>query len=234
MKYRKLTSVILTAAMIMSIGTAAGAVPEEEDGIAGFVERAYSLILGRESDSDGKADWCGRLSSGDITAAEMIHGFVYSNEFQTADIDNEEKVEIMYSVMLDRTPDETGHEHWLSLLEDGAEMDDIIAGFCGSQEFLGICSDYGITAGTVAGTDYRTGMFIERCYQLVLGRGSDDQLPIISRADITVETFCVEPGTVNLRFFERRVPDLKFCILSYPFVTSRDGRLAHTSISPVL
>lgn len=175
MKYRKLTSVILTSAMIMSIGTAAGAVPEEEDGIAGFVERAYSLILGRESDPDGKADWCDRLSSGDITAAEMIHGFVYSNEFQTADIDNEEKVEIMYSVMLDRTPDETGHEHWLSLLENGAQMDDIIAGFCGSQEFLGICSDYGITAGTVAGTDYRTGMFIERCYQLVLGRGSDDQ-----------------------------------------------------------
>lgn len=174
MRIRKILSMMIAACMIMSMTLFVGATATSgEEGVRSFVERAYSLILGRESDPAGAADWSGKLLDGEISAAEMIHGFVYSQEFINAGLTDDRKIEIMYSVMLDRTPDEEGREHWLSLLDEGAEMDDIIAGFCGSQEFMGICSRYGIEAGTVNGTDYKTGGFVERCYQLVLGRGAD-------------------------------------------------------------
>lgn len=170
--FRKSASAILAVSVVGSMAIAAEAESNDE-GIKGFVDRAYSLILGREADPYGEDYWIGRLEDKEITAAEMIHGFVYSDEFIAADLPDNEKVEIMYNVMLGRSSDISGREHWMDLLDMGAQMDDIIAGFAGSQEFLGICSEYEITAGTVEGTDYKTGAFVERCYELVLGRTSD-------------------------------------------------------------
>ena len=59
------------------------------------------------------------------------------------------QVTILYRTMLNREPDEGGKAYWVGLLQGGNPIAAVINGFCGSEEFTGICARYGITPGSV-------------------------------------------------------------------------------------
>ena len=158
------------------------------DPIEAFVARCYRLILGREPDAGGLEYWKGRLSSGEATAAEIINGFVNSDEFRNKNLSYGDQVEVLYQVMLNRGSDEAGKTYWVSMLKASNSLAVIINGFCGSAEFTGICAEYGITPGSVDGGGNSSApapapapvvdmnkirAFVTRNYRVILGREPD-------------------------------------------------------------
>ncbi len=151
-------------------------------GVKDFVERCYSLILGRLADEEGLNNWVNLLSSKTATAAEIVNGFMESPEYINKNNSSEQTVNILYNTMLDRPADEAGKQNWVGVLNTSGSTS-VINGFCGSQEFLKLCDDYGITAGSVQTNtppaptpiNTKTGLegFVERCYIQALNRNSD-------------------------------------------------------------
>ena len=118
--------------------------------ITAFVTRCYQVILGREPETDGLNFWVNHLASGNKTASEIIHGFITSNEYKNKNLSDSDVVETLYRAMLGRASDAGGKAYWLRKLDNGSTVTAIINGFCGSIEFGKLCSEYGITPGSVA------------------------------------------------------------------------------------
>ena len=154
------------------------------DKIVAYVTRCYEIILGRGADEGGLNTWVNELNSGRKAAAEIIEQFVASAEFQNKNLSNADAVEILYKAMLGRESDPSGKADWLAKLNAGQHITAVINGFCGSAEFKAICDSYGIQPGTVTvkdGTPVTPGAdnekikaYVERCYQIILGRGADE------------------------------------------------------------
>ncbi|MDR2590071.1 MAG: DUF4214 domain-containing protein [Oscillospiraceae bacterium] len=116
--------------------------------IGQFVMRLYDTALGRRHDDVGLHSWANSLRSGGGTGASVAHGFFFSNEFKQRNLTNEAFVDTLYSVMLNRKPDENGRAHWLSLLNSWTPREVVFAGFANSAEFNRISSEYNISAGS--------------------------------------------------------------------------------------
>jgi len=148
------------------------------DPVEAFVNRLYKIILGRDAESAGLADWTNRLTSGTATSAEIVYGIANSQEFANRGLSNEEIVETMYQAMLGRASDEGGKANWINCLNSGMTVTGIINGFSGSQEFANICAEYGIQAGaiiTCEARDRNNGLtlFVSRMYTKALNRPYD-------------------------------------------------------------
>ena len=143
-----------------------------------FVDRLYTIILGRSAEADGLADWTNRLISGKSTSAEIVYGIANSPEFNNKGLSNDEVIERMYNAMLGRGSDPVGKQNWLNSMENGMTVTGIINGFSGSQEFANVCAGYGIKAGAITSCEARdrnpglTG-FVSRMYTKALGRSYD-------------------------------------------------------------
>ena len=129
-------------------------VPEEipttpDEKIKAFVKRCYKIILGRGADETGLNNWFRYLKNKEKAASEIIDGFVNSPEFLGKKYSNEESVEILYKAMLGRGSDPKGKANWVAKLNAGQPFAVVINGFCGSQEFRGLCESYGIIPGSV-------------------------------------------------------------------------------------
>ena len=153
----------------------------ETDKVRAFIIRCYWLILGREPDQTGMAYWEDKLKNKNATAAEIISGFVGSTEFSRMHKSSEELIEILYRTMLNRASDETGRKYWNKIIADGASLNQLVNGFCDSNEFKAICSSYGIESGSL-GTggaaepvafSERQIAFVTRCYRQALNREPD-------------------------------------------------------------
>ena len=150
--------------------------------IKGFVSRCYELILNRAADEGGLTAWSDALANRTAAAANIIDGFVKSDEFTNRNLPDGDKVDILYKTMLNREADAGGKAGWVDALSKGYTLQNIINGFCGSAEFTALCKDYGIEPGTVeasvpADTNTPRGKieaFVKRCYQLILNRQADD------------------------------------------------------------
>ncbi len=118
-----------------------------EKGVKGFVERLYSVALGRPSDADGKANWISAITSGQESGGAVAMGFLTSVEFNNKNLPNEEFVRTLYRTFFDREADGYGLSYWVSMLEGGAPRTDIINGFINSTEWATLCWKYGIDSG---------------------------------------------------------------------------------------
>ncbi len=150
---------------------------DDEDKVEAFVKRCYRVILGREADQGGLENWTNQLKAKVMAASNIINEFVNSQEFTNKKLSNEAAVTVLYNAMLGRNPDPAGLADWVGKLEEGNPFSTIINGFCGSQEFLAICNEYGIEPGSVevapVGARAKIEAFVKRCYEIILGRGAD-------------------------------------------------------------
>ena len=146
--------------------------------IEGFVYRMYKTVLGREPEEEGFHYWVNLLESGTFTAADVVHGFFNSVEYQNAGKTNEEIVKDCYYTMLNRLPDEPGYKFWNNRLNIGMTYESIIAGFVESDEFTRLANNYGVRRGTIEVSNprdlnYNRTYFVYRLYQNCLGRKPD-------------------------------------------------------------
>ena len=143
-----------------------------------FVQRMYYLCLDRAPDDGGLANWVTGLMLKKKTAADIITGFFNSAEFTKKGLSDEEFVKLCYEVMMDRSADLGGTKYWVERLTNGVSRNFVLKGFVGSAEFSQLCSNYGITPGTIQLSEprdqnYNLTSFIARMYRLVLGRKFD-------------------------------------------------------------
>jgi hypothetical protein len=163
-------------------------VSDSANDTADFVNNMFKETLDREVDNEGRDYWVGEMmkDTAPVTGADLIASIVYAPEYVEKQKTNEQIVADMYASMLGRTDaaenDKEGFDYWVGCLNNGMTVQWIVSGFCGSDEFKGICEDLGVEAGTYQSQsilDYnvtRTA-FVAGLYQDVLGRaGSEAEL----------------------------------------------------------
>lgn len=157
--------------------------------IGGFVDRLYSVCLGRPSDPAGKKFWVNDLLLGNVDGITAAYGFVFSPEFNDKNLCNSDYIESLYIAFMDRAPDPTGKAYWLDQLASGAKREEVFNGFATSPEFTAICRDYGIIRGdavpvpsfgtvptgpcSICGEESNISKFVNRMYDVCLDRAPD-------------------------------------------------------------
>ena len=150
-----------------------------EGGVAGFVERLYTIALGRASDPTGKQNWIDAITQRGETGAGAARGFLFSPEFLNRQCSNEEFVSILYRTFFNREPDQGGFNAWVNALNNGASKQEVIEGFINSTEWANLCVFYGIRSGSTATPttnvepNAQTIAFATRLYTTCLGRNAD-------------------------------------------------------------
>ena len=81
---------------------------EENDTIAGFVERLYTVALGRESEEAGKAYWVKQIENGERTGGDCGLEFLYSEEFENRNLSVDNFIEVLYKTFFDRESEPNG------------------------------------------------------------------------------------------------------------------------------
>lgn len=153
--------------------------PVSEAGVAGFVERLYTIALDRSSDAAGKADWVDRVYNQGYTGADVARGFLFSPEFLEKDMNNGDFVDVLYRVFFDRVADAAGRADWISRMESGWSKQDVIMGFINSTEWANVCLRFGIESGgagvpniTIEPSEQIVA-FATRLYTTCMGRNPD-------------------------------------------------------------
>lgn len=153
-------------------------IESRKDQIAGYVERLYTVILGRASEEPGKTTWTNTLFGNAISAAEAAYEFAFTPEFVNQNVSDEEFVTRFYQALLDREPDDGGLEVWTNALKSGVSRKFVLEGFMESVEFTNLCNKYAVTKGSFTSDEARdknlalTG-YINRVYQNAVGTSAD-------------------------------------------------------------
>ena len=152
--------------------------PEEEQ-VRAFVERMYTVALGREAEADGLDFYTERLLAGDSNGACLAQSFLCSPEFINKGYDDAQYVKVLYKTFFDREPAAEEVNYWVSKLASGQTRAFVLAGFVNSVEFDDLCASYGISRGFMLedGKPINPGIgrFAERLYTVVLERAGEKE-----------------------------------------------------------
>lgn len=123
-----------------------------------FVMRLYENCLGRRYDDGGLTNWVDALVSGSMNGYSVTMSFFTSDEMKNSDIDEENFINVCYRTLLNREADATGRSTWLEYLTNGqVSAQEVVLGFCKSEEFNSLCASYGIDVfASPLGTDLIT------------------------------------------------------------------------------
>lgn len=151
---------------------------EQKKLIRDFVVRMYRYGLGREPEAEGLDFWSERFINGEATSAEIVSGMILGDEFANRNLSDQQFVNVLYKVFMDRDADSSGRQYWLNAMSSGVTRRGVCLGLFNSGEFTNICKQYGIEKGSIAYTEARDinasiTMFVDRCYQEILGRKPD-------------------------------------------------------------
>ena len=154
-------------------------VPATNYSIGDFVERLYTVALGRPSDPEGKQDWIDAVTLRGQTGADLARGFLYSPEFLQKNVSNEEFVRVLYRTFFNRDADPDGLAGWVAVLDNGGSKEGVIEGFINSTEWANLCLLYGVRSGGTGvpnievEPNQQTIDFATRLYTTCLGRAAD-------------------------------------------------------------
>ena len=130
--------------------TALNAADESAYGIRAFVERFYTLVLGRQPDRGGFDNWVTALTNGSYAGGDIAKAFFLSAEYLSQNTTDEAFVETVYRAFFGREADPAGKQGWLNALAQGQSREYVLDGFIGSAEFVALAKSYGINASRVA------------------------------------------------------------------------------------
>jgi hypothetical protein len=177
MSHRSWRPLLLAAALVLGLGAPiaaplsnAAAAPAAVTGPDDrSVDRLYLAYFERVPDTAGAAFWESRLAAG-LGLRAISEQFARSPEFVASygALDDDEFVELVYTNVLDRTPDAGGFAHWTSQLDAGlVTRGDVMLAFSDSAEFK---ASSGVIGLPPWGPDGRS---VERLYLAYFGRDPD-------------------------------------------------------------
>ncbi|SMC92330.1 VCBS repeat-containing protein [Fulvimarina manganoxydans] len=104
----------------------------------------YQAFLERTPEPAGLEFWTAAIQSGSLTFRDLIESFVTTSEFAEvnpgigANPTNEDLVNLFYTNILGRVPDDAGYQFWLSALQSGSiQAGNFTSTFIGSTEVQG-------------------------------------------------------------------------------------------------
>ncbi len=199
--------------------------------VRNFVSRLYTNILGRDPDAAGLESWVDVLVSGETTGAEVVRDFILSPEFIEKNVSDEDYIEILYNSCMDRSSDSAGKNAWMQRLTEGFSRLYVLRGFIESDEFSGICQDYGIVRGNIELTENRDQndgitRYVSRCYNIFLERqpdieGLNDWTGLIL-ADKSYAAQLPDGFIGSDEFAERNLSDEEFVTICYKAILDRE------------
>ncbi len=150
----------------------------ENQDVCNFVVRMYDKFLGRTPDAQGLDFWYNKLVSKELEGANIVDGFISSDEFAGKNLDTDAFLEILYNGIFDRNADQTGKDTWSDILSAGVSQRYISAQFINSDEFNKLCQSFNISRGNIELTESRDQnvditRFVNHFYQECLNRQGD-------------------------------------------------------------
>lgn len=180
----------------------------EKKDFSDFVERLYVNSLGRASEPDGKAFWCGKVESGEMTGSDCARGFLYSKEFLDKKLDDKAFLTVLYKTFFDRNAedDPEGFKYWMGQI-GSIGRSRVIEGFINSEEWCDLCVSYGVKAGA----EYARA-----------GAATSDSVAFATR--LYTECLGREPETDGLKFWSIGISSLeiKGSYAAHEFFYSRE------------
>lgn len=147
--------------------------------VLSFVQRMYTVALGRDAEEAGSKYWADQLLAGDNDGAGIARGFILSKEFMSKGYDDANYVKVLYKTFFNREPAAEEVSYWTGMLSAGNSREFVLAGFVNSNEFDVLCTSYGISRGFLRqnGTAINPGIgqFAERLYTKVLERAGEKE-----------------------------------------------------------
>jgi hypothetical protein len=136
----------------LTLGGAAAALTHSAEYYADFIKGAYATYLGRVPDAQGLAWWIGQMQAG-VTDEQLDADLVSSSEYvQLHGGTNGAWVDAMYEDLLQRSPDQAGHDFWIAQLQLGLTRYEIALDIAASaeREAMVVRSDYFAYLGRTA------------------------------------------------------------------------------------
>ncbi|MDD3520959.1 MAG: DUF4214 domain-containing protein [Actinomycetota bacterium] len=155
LKYMIVFMTILALSIVL-IPSSLGA--DSNSQVRAFVTSFYANCLGRAPDAAGLDSWTSQLVNKVKTGSDVAKGIVLSNEFIGKKYDNSSFVKIMYKAFFNREADNIGYNTWLAKLNSGVSREKVLEGFLQSQEFVSLCSNYGIVPYAGASSSSTSGL----------------------------------------------------------------------------
>ena len=117
---------------------------DQNENVSAFVSRIYYKALDRSYlDEEGMNTWTGQILGGK-DPAEVVWGFIFSDEFKNRGLSNDQFIKVMYQTYFDREADTDGYNDWMNRMNSGATREDVVNGFSGSQEFFNLVESFGL------------------------------------------------------------------------------------------
>ena len=152
--------------------------PANQGTFEDFVERLYTVALGRASEAEGKAFWVDQVVNKGLTGADCARFFLLeAPEFMNRNLPDDQFVETLYQTFFGRASEADGKAYWLGRLASGSPKADLVNDFIESVEWCNICAAYGVKSGaiyhkaTIASENARR--FANRLYVFCLGREAE-------------------------------------------------------------
>ncbi|MBQ5335961.1 MAG: DUF4214 domain-containing protein [Oscillospiraceae bacterium] len=118
--------------------------------VTGYIQRIYNKVLGRRADADGLNSWTGEMNNNGKTAADVLAGFLNSDEFKKKNTSNEDYVTILFRMCRDRDPEEEELKSFVeATLAKGHTREAVLKKFVRSDEFTKYCEDRKINRGDI-------------------------------------------------------------------------------------
>ena len=155
-------------------------IPVPEVSFDEFVERLYTVALGRESDADGMKYWTSEIKKGLKSGAECAEFFLLGPEFKKLNYPLEKFIDILYQTFFGREADQGGKNYWIGELQKKAmTREEVIKSFIDSKEWCNICASYGIKSGAPSAKSEKASSnaenFATRLYTQCLGRDPEEK-----------------------------------------------------------
>ena len=110
--------------------------------VEAFVKHAYRAALGREADEAGLVGWTEQIVSGAAAPKAFLRTLLFSDEQIARKLNNEQFIEMLYRLYLNRGMDDAAAERIAQLAAGG--LDEVIKGFEGSAEFRLVLNGFGL------------------------------------------------------------------------------------------
>ena len=154
--------------------------PVKDPSFEDFVERLYTVALGRASEPEGKAFWVEQVVKNGFTGADCARFFMLgAPEFLGRNLTDDEFVEVLYKTYFDRDSEPDGKAYWLSRLASGTERAVLVEEFIESVEWCNVCATYGVKSGALyhkATIPSKNAVkFATRLYTCCLGRDPEEE-----------------------------------------------------------
>lgn len=115
--------------------------------VPGFIATLYQSVLDRTPTRKEVAEWVYIVETRKMNGTTLVKNFLNSPEFTNKNYSDDEYVERLYQVVLQRSSEPAGKSYWLSRLQSGTSRLQVADLISRSPEFEKLCGEYGMAQG---------------------------------------------------------------------------------------